>query len=74
MQEYRIDVSRIEELQTINDTDELGRLFERAKSTIVNGEKVVLVRRQADGSVQPFDEMSTLDDLEAYRNQVYKYL
>lgn len=73
MAPYRIDVSKIEELQTINDTEELGRIFERAKSTVVNGEAVVLGRKMGK-SFQPFDEITTLTDLDEYRQSVFKYL
>lgn len=74
MQEYVIDVAQIENLQTITDIDALETIFTRAKSTIVNGEKVILVRKAVDGSVQKFDEFSTLPDLEQYRKTVFKYL
>jgi hypothetical protein len=73
MQEYTIDVSKIEELQTISNTKELDTIFERAKSTIVNGEKVNLVRKM-QGQHQKFDEFSTLEELAAYKKAVYKYL
>lgn len=74
MREYVIDVSRIEELQTLNDKDELETIFSRAKSTIVNGEKVLLVRKEKDGKRQKFDEMSTEDELEQYKQRVFRYL
>lgn len=74
MQEYTIDVTEIEELQTIKDTDTLDRMFAKAQSTIVGGEKVVLVRRQKDGSCYPFEEYTTLEDLTNYKKSVYKYL
>lgn len=73
MAPYRIDVSKIEELQTINDTEELGRIFERAKSTVVNGEAVVLGRKMGK-SFQPFDAITTLTDLDEYRQSIFKYL
>jgi hypothetical protein len=73
MQEYIIDVSKIEELQTISNVNELNTIFERAKSTIVNGEKVLLVRK-SNGSLQKFDEFSTLEELAEYKKSVYKYL
>ena len=73
MDTYQIDVSRIEELQQINDNDELERIFDRAKSTVVNGELVILGRKAA-GDFQPFDEISTLEDLDTYRQTVFKYL
>jgi hypothetical protein len=74
MREYVIDVSKIEELQTLNDTKQLESIFFRAKTTIVNGEKVLLVRKEKNGSSQKFDELSTLEDLENYRKRVFKYL
>lgn len=74
MREYVIDVTRIEELQTLNDKDELENIFFRAKSTIVNGEKVLLVRKDKNGRSEKFDEMSTENDLEQYRERVFRYL
>jgi len=74
MQEYVIDVSQIEELQTISNKDELATIFERAKRTIVNGERVVLIRRQTNGRPEKFDEFTTLEELADYKNKVYKYL
>jgi hypothetical protein len=73
MQEYIIDVSKIEELQTISNINELDTIFERAKSTIVNGEKVQLIRK-LQGHPQKFDEFSTLEELADYKKTVYKYL
>ncbi|HEX2534792.1 MAG TPA: hypothetical protein VHK69_13695, partial [Chitinophagaceae bacterium] len=69
-----INVTEIEELQTIGNTDALGRIFSRAERTIIGGEKVILVRRHADGRTDKFDELSTEKDLAAYREQVFKYL
>lgn len=74
MKEYVINVSKIEELQNLNDTMALDKIFERAQSTIVNGESVKLVRKSSSGLAEPFDEMTTLEELETYRKQVYKYL
>lgn len=74
MREFVIDVSRIEELQTLKDTDELERIFSRAQSTIVNGEVVMLVRKDKEGTAQKFDELSTLEDLDRYKKAVFKYL
>jgi len=68
-----INVSEIEELQTIRDTDELDRIFNRARMHIVGGGTVELVRKQG-GKLEKFEEFSTLDDFIAYRNWVYKYL
>lgn len=74
MNEYVINVSRIEELQTLKDTDELETIFFRAKSTIVNGEKVLLVRKSGSLPAQKFEEFSTLEDLQQYKERVFKYL
>jgi hypothetical protein len=74
MREFVIDVSRIEELQTLNDRDELERIFFKAQSTIVNGEVVMLVRKDKQGVSQKFDELSTLEDLDRYKEAVFKYL
>jgi hypothetical protein len=74
MQDYTINVTQIEELQTISNTDELENIFARAKSAVVNGAKVILVRKEANGTENKFDEIDTLDTLEAYRNGVFKYL
>ena len=74
MQDYTINVTQIEELQTISNTDELETIFTRAKSAIVNGAKVILVRKEVSGKTNKFDEMDTLDDLETYRERVFRYL
>ena len=74
MTAYKIDVSRIEELQTLNDRDELEKILAMAQSTIVNGEAVVLFRKDKTGHSQKFDELSTLEDLDLYRKSVFKYL
>lgn len=74
MEDYIINVGQIEELQTINDTNSLDIIFQRAKRTIVGGGIVALVRQQRDGQADRFEEFSTPEDLEAYRKNVYKYL
>ena len=74
MREYVIDVSKIEELQTLNVKDELEKIFFKAQSTIVNGENVILVRKDRNGASQKFDEFSTLEDLHRYKKSVFKYL
>ncbi|MDQ3277906.1 MAG: hypothetical protein M3Q06_06250 [Bacteroidota bacterium] len=74
MNDYVINVTQIEELQTIRNTDELENIFSRAKSAVVNGAKVVLVRKEASGKAAKFDEIDTLEDLENYQQGVFKYL
>ena len=74
MKPYIINVSEVEELQQINDKPTLNKFFEKAKSTIVNGEEVTLARKSKKGYLQKFDSITTLEDLEKYRKGVYKYL
>lgn len=74
MQEYIISVGHIEELQMLNDRQSLDAIFNRAKSTIVNGEIVALVRETRSGEKYRFEEISNLTDLEDYKKNVYKYV
>jgi hypothetical protein len=74
MPEYIINVAEIEELQMINDKDELERIFNRANSIVVQGGTVVLARKRKDGSMEPFDELTTEPDLQQYKNTVFKYI
>ena len=74
MKDYTINVTEIEELQTIKNINGLENIFARAKSAIVNGAIVILVRREASGKANKFDEIDTLETLEAYKKGVFKYL
>lgn len=74
MQEYTINVSKVEELQMLNDTDELDRMFTKAHSTVVQGGRVALLRQNADGSAFEFDEITSEEDLKQYKHEVFKYL
>lgn len=74
MQEYVIHLNEVETLQMIKDNDELDRIFNRAKSTIVQGEKVVLIRTNPDGNSNRVDELTTEQDLVKYKESVMKYL
>ncbi|HVW63138.1 MAG TPA: hypothetical protein VHC48_23970 [Puia sp.] len=74
MEDLVIAVNNIEEWQTLNDTDSLGRLFRKAQTVVVGGGKVFLERVQPSGQRYTFEEFSTLEDLEAYKKNVYKYL
>ncbi|MDB5251818.1 MAG: hypothetical protein JWP27_987 [Flaviaesturariibacter sp.] len=74
MQELIINVGQVEDYQTIKNIDALDALFTKARSTIVNGESVVLARKGRDGRIERFDTLTTLDDLDNYRDTVYKYL
>jgi hypothetical protein len=71
---YTIEISKVEELQTISDTAELDKIFARAQSAIVNGVSVFIARKQTNGSLVNFDELTTLEDLEKFRQRVYLYL
>ena len=73
MNNYMINVAEVENLQNTRDVDELERIFSRAKSTIVNGESVILARIKKEG-IEKFDELTTLPDLDEYRKSVFKYL
>lgn len=74
MEDYTINVTEIEELQTLKDNDALDNIFTRAKSAIVNGAQVQLIRKGFGSSQEPFDSITTLEDLEKYRKGVLKYL
>ena len=74
MQDFKINVGEIEELQTIRDTESLNRIFDKAQRTIVGGALVILERTNANGSSDKFDEISTEQDLKQYKTGVYKYL
>lgn len=73
MNSFWINVTEVESLQITHDVDELERIFSKAKSTIVNGESVILARKQNERT-EKFDELTTLPDLEEYRRSVFKYL
>jgi hypothetical protein len=74
MDELIIQVNRIEDLQDTGNTKALEKIFEKAKSTIVNGEKVLLARKEKDGRLEMFESFTTLEDLEVYRLRVFRYL
>ena len=74
MQPYEINVAEIEELQTIANRQKLDKIFARAQQTLVGGENVILLRKNADGKGEKFDEITTLEDLAAYKKRVYLYL
>ena len=74
MQEYEINVTEIEDLQTYQNKDALDKIFTRAERTVLGGEKVILVRGYPDGRREKFDELTTEEDLAAYKRNVYKYL
>ena len=74
MDDYIINVGKVEEWQMINDITSLDEVFQRAKRVLVGGGIVALVREQRDGSSWKVDEFSSLEDFEKYRENVYKYL
>lgn len=74
MEDLIIRVNKIEELQTINDVAALDKIFQRAKTVLVGGGTVTLVRVQPSGEEYKFEEFTTLPDLQEYKNTVYKYL
>ena len=74
MEEYTIYVNQVEEWQMVNDAASLDTVFQRAKRNLVGGGTVALVRKNPNGHTDKFDELSTLEDLEAYRKNVYKHL
>lgn len=74
MAEYTIIVNQIEEYQMLNDRQSLDAIFRKAQSAVVGGEVVALVRQNANGQQYRFEEISTLEDLNAYKKNVYKYV
>jgi hypothetical protein len=74
MEDYIINVGKIEEWQMIKDIQSLDEAFRRAKITLVGGGTVALVRELRNGEVYRFEEFTSLEDLAQYRKNVYKYL
>jgi hypothetical protein len=74
MEDYMINVGKVEEWQMINDTASLDEMFMRAKRVLVGGGTVALVREQRDGTSWKVDEFSNLEEFDKYRQNVYKYL
>jgi hypothetical protein len=74
MEDFIISVGKVEEWQMTNDVTALDGLFRRAKNVLVGGGIVALVREQRSGEAFRFEEFSNLEDFEAYKRGVYKYL
>lgn len=74
MEDYIINVGKVEEWQMINDVSSLDEVFQRAKRVLVGGGTVALVREQRSGESWTVNEFSNLDEFEIYRENVYKYL
>jgi len=74
MDDFIINVGKVEEFQMTKDVPALDELFQRAKRVLVGGGVVVLVRELRNGDSYRVEEFSNLDDFEVYRKNVYKYL
>ena len=74
MDDYIINVGKVEEWQMIKDVSSLDELFQRAKRVLVGGGTVALVRKLRNGDAYRFEEFTNLDDFEVYKKNVYKYL
>jgi len=74
MAEYIIYVGQREEYQMLNDRQALDAIFRKAQSAVVGGEVVALVRKTSSGQEYRFEEISTLEDLNEYKKNVYKYM
>lgn len=74
MKDFFINVTEIEELQMTHSTHELDKIFSRARSVVIGGGTIALMRKPANGKAYRFDEISTEQALEDYKKQVYKYL
>ena len=74
MDNFSILVNKIEEWQMINDRSSLDEVFQRAKRVLVGGGTVILMRTQPSGETYPFEEISNLEDFDAYKTRVYKYI
>jgi hypothetical protein len=74
MDDFIINVGKVEEFQMTKDVPALDELFQRAKRVLVGGGLVVLVRELRNGDSYRFEEFSNLDEFETYKKNVYKYL
>ena len=74
MEDFIISVGKVEEWQMTNDITSLDAVFDRAKRVLVGGGVVALVREQRTGEVYRFEEFSTLEDFEKYREGVYRWI
>jgi hypothetical protein len=74
MDDFIINVGKVEEFQMTKDVPALDEIFQRAKRVLVGGGVVVLVRELRNGDSYRFEEFSNLDDFESYKKNVYKYL
>lgn len=72
MEDYVIDVSEIEELQIISNVAALDIIFYKARKIVISGGIVVLERKNRDGSSDRFDSFTTEEEIDDYKNRVYK--
>ena len=74
MEDYIINVGKVEEWQMINDIPALDEMFQRARRVLVGGGIVVLQREQRSGETWQVGEYTNLEEFDEYRKNVYKYL
>ena len=74
MDDFIINVAKVEEWQMIKDISSLDELFQRGKRVLVGGGTVALIREQRDGTSYRFEQFTNLEDFEAYKKNIYKYL
>jgi len=74
MEDFIINVGKVEEMQMIKDVQALDEIFQRAKKTLVGGGMVILVRDQRSGESWRVGELTNLEEYDEYKRSVYKYL
>ena len=72
--DYSINVAEIEELQDLRDREALLFILDKARRSIIQGAEVFLYRKTNQGQKAYFDTIHSESELEAYKNQVLKYL
>ena len=74
MEDYIINVGKVEEWQMLKDLAALDELFQRARRVLVGGGTVALEREQRSGETYRFEEFTSLEEFDQYKKNVYKYL
>jgi len=74
MEDFIINVGKVEEMQMIKDVQALDEIFQRAKKTLVGGGMVALMREQRSGEFWRVGELINLGEYDEYKKAVYKYL
>jgi hypothetical protein len=74
MEDFIINIGKVEEMQMIKDVQALDEIFQRAKQTLVGGGMVALMRDQRSGESWRVGELTNLEDFDEYKKTVYKYL